>query len=85
MYKKGSIVCAGSGITIGAHIAPIACRHIENADNVFAGHPLMEMWIREMNSNLHSLQAFYAEDKVRRITYKKMVNAMTTEVTAERK
>jgi hypothetical protein len=45
----------------------------------------MEMWIREMNSNLHSLQAFYAEDKDRRITYKKMVNAMTTEVTAERK
>jgi hypothetical protein len=51
----------------------------------FAGHPLMEMWIREMNSNLHSLQAFYAEDKDRRITYKKMVNAMTTEVIAERK
>ncbi len=85
-YKKGSIVCVGTGMTIGAHIAPIARSHIENADVVFfAGHPLMEMWVKEMNSNLHSLQAFYAEGKDRRITYKEMVSAMMIEVRAGKK
>jgi uncharacterized protein YabN with tetrapyrrole methylase and pyrophosphatase domain len=81
--KTGSIVCVGTGMTVGAHIAPIARSHIENADIVFfAGHPLMEMWVTEMNSNLHSLQVFYAEGKDRRVTYKEMVNAMMTEVRA---
>jgi uncharacterized protein YabN with tetrapyrrole methylase and pyrophosphatase domain len=84
--KTGSIVCVGTGMTVGAHIAPIARSHIENADIVFfAGHPLMEMWVTEMNSNLHSLQVFYAEGKDRRITYKEMVNAMMTEVRAGKK
>ncbi|MFT6991564.1 MAG: hypothetical protein ACJASL_003551, partial [Paraglaciecola sp.] len=47
--KTGSIVCVGTGMTVGAHMAPIARSHIENADIVFfAGHPLMEMWVREM-------------------------------------
>ena len=84
--KAGSIVCVGTGMTVGAHIAPIARSHIENADIVFfAGHPLMEMWVREMNANLHSLQIFYAEGKDRRITYKEMVNAMMTQVRAGKK
>jgi hypothetical protein len=38
-----------------------------------------------MYSNLHSFQAFYAEGKDRRITYKEMANAMMTEVRAEKK
>ena len=84
--KTGSIVCVGTGMTVGAHIAPIARSHIENADIVFfAGHPLMEMWVTEMNSNVHSLQVFYAKGKDRRITYKEMVNAMMTEVRAGKK
>lgn len=84
--KSGSIVCVGTGMTVGAHMAPIARSHIENADVVFfAGHPLMEMWVKELNSNLYSLQVFYAEGKDRRITYKEMVNAMMTEVRAGKK
>ena len=84
--KIGSMVCVGTGMTVGAHITPIARSHIENADIVFfAGHPLMEMWVKEMNSNLHSLQVFYAEGKDRRITYKEMVNAMMTQVRAGKK
>ena len=84
--KTGSIVCVGTGMTVGAHIAPIARSHIENADIVFfAGHPLMEMWVTEMKSNVHSLQVFYAKGKDRRITYKEMVNAMMTEVRAGKK
>jgi hypothetical protein len=35
-----------------------------------------------MNSNLHSLQAFYDEGRDRRMTYKEMINAMMTEVRA---
>ena len=84
--KVGSIVCVGTGMTVGAHMAPIARSHIENADIVFfAGHPLMEMWVSQMNPNLHSLQVFYAEGKDRRITYKEMVHAMMTEVRAGKK
>jgi uncharacterized protein YabN with tetrapyrrole methylase and pyrophosphatase domain len=84
--KIGSIVCVGTGMTIGAHMAPIARSHIENADIVFfAGHPLMELWVMQMNPNLHSLQIFYAEGKDRRITYKEMVIAMMTEVRAGKK
>ncbi len=45
----------------------------------------MEMWIREMNSNLHSLQAFYDEGRYRRMTYKETVNSMMTEVRAVKK
>jgi hypothetical protein len=37
---------------------------------------------KEMNSNLHSLQAFYDEGRDRRMTYKEMINAMMTEVRA---
>jgi hypothetical protein len=33
--KTGSIVCEVTGIRVGAHIAPIARSHIENADIVF--------------------------------------------------
>lgn len=84
--KTGSIVCVGTGMTVGAHIAPIARSHIINADIVFfAGHPLIEMWLSEMNSNVHSLQVFYGEGKDRRITYKEMVNAMMTEVRSGKK
>jgi hypothetical protein len=43
------------------------------------------MRIKEMNSNLHSLQAFYDEGRDRRMTYKEMVNAMMTEVRAVKK
>lgn len=71
LYITGSMVCVGTGMTVGAHIAPIARKHIGNADIIFfAGHPLMEMWVAEMNSNVNSLQFFYAEGKDRLITYK---------------
>lgn len=84
--KTGSIVCVGTGMTVGAHMAPLARSHIENADIVFfAGHPLMEMWVSQMNPNLHSLQVYYDEGKDRRITYKEMVHAMMTEVRAGKK
>ena len=33
--KTGSIVCEVTGMRVGAHIAPIARNHIENADIVF--------------------------------------------------
>ena len=44
--KVGSIVCVGTGMTLGAHITPICRSHIEQADVVFtSAHPMMEEWI----------------------------------------
>jgi hypothetical protein len=33
--KIGSVVCVGTGMTVGAHITPIARSHIKNADIVY--------------------------------------------------
>ena len=84
--KIGSIVCVGTGMTLGAHITPIARSHIEQADIVFfAGHPLLEMWLKAINPNLHSLQVFYAEGKNRSITYQEMIDTMMRQVRTGKK
>ena len=76
--KAGSLVCVGTGMTLGAHITPIARSHIENADIVYcsAATSLMEEWIMSMNTNTISLQHYYEEGKDRRHTYKAMVNTL---------
>lgn len=84
--KVGSIVCVGTGMTLGAHITPICRSHIEQADVVFtSAHPMMEQWVQTMNSDVRTLQRLYAEGKDRRITYREMVDAMMTEVRAGKK
>lgn len=84
--KTGSIVCVSTGMTLGAHISPICRSHIEQADVVFTGcHPMIELWLQEMNTDVRSLQVFYAEGKDRRITYREMVAAMMNEVRAGKK
>jgi uncharacterized protein YabN with tetrapyrrole methylase and pyrophosphatase domain len=78
---KGSIVCVGTGMTLGAHITPICRSHIEQADVVFcSAHPIIEMWLKEMNGDVRTLQGLYAEGKDRRITYREMVATMLAEV-----
>jgi uncharacterized protein YabN with tetrapyrrole methylase and pyrophosphatase domain len=80
---KGSIVCVGTGITLGSHITPICRSHIEQADVVFCSvHPMHEAWLNEMNADVRSLQGLYAEGKDRRITYREMVDVMMEEVRA---
>jgi precorrin-6B methylase 1 len=80
----GSLACVGIGITLGSHISPLARSHIESADVVFAGvsDGVVELWLKEMHSDVRSLQPFYQEGKPRRQTYRQMVDAIMAEVRA---
>lgn len=84
MEKKGSLACVGLGMMLGAHLAPRARSHIEQADVVFVAvsDPLVELWVREMNPDVRSLQPLYREGKPRTETYREMVGAMLAEVRA---
>jgi len=78
----GSLVCVGTGMTLGAHISPIAKSHIEQADLVFSlmATGFSEKWLEGMNSNVRSLQHYYEEGKNRNITYNEMVEAILNAV-----
>jgi len=79
---SGSLVCVGTGMTLGAHISPIAKSHIAQADIVFSlmANGFAERWLEEMNSDVRSLQGFYQEGKNRNITYREMVETILSEV-----
>ena len=79
---SASLVCVGTGMTLGAHISPISRSHIEQADVVFSlmSNGIVERWIEEMNPDVRSLQPFYQEGKNRNITYREMVDAILTQV-----
>ncbi|BCO18482.1 MAG: SAM-dependent methyltransferase [Pseudomonadota bacterium] len=85
--QQGSIVCVGVGMTLGSHICPLSRSYIEQADVVFCSmsNHFTELWVKEMNSDVRSLQTLYAEGKDRRDTYKEMVEAMMVEVRAGKK
>jgi Tetrapyrrole (Corrin/Porphyrin) Methylases len=87
MERQGSLVCAGLGMMLGAHIAPRARGYIEQADIVFAGvsDPLVELWLQDMHHDVRSLQPLYAEGKSRQATYLEMVDAMLAPVRAGRR
>ncbi|GGW74780.1 SAM-dependent methyltransferase [Alteromonas halophila] len=80
--KSGSIVCVGVGMTLGAHITPIARSYIEQADVVFCNvsNRYVEEWIMSMNDAVTSLQCFYEEGKNRSQTYRQMVDTMLAAV-----
>jgi len=82
MKNSGSLVCVGTGMMLGAHISPRSRSHIEQADVVFAAvsDPVVELWLQEMNSDVRSLQPFYAEGKSRHDTYREMIAAILAEV-----
>lgn len=82
MAGKGKLACVGVGMTLGAHLAPRARSHIEQADVVFSAmsDPIVELWVQDMNRDVRSLQPLYAEGKPRRETYREMVELMMTEV-----
>lgn len=85
--QKGSLVCVGTGMTLGAHISPISRSHIEQADVVFVlvSDGVTEQWICQMNSDVRSLQPFYTEGKSRMETYYQMVDAMLAQVKLNKK
>lgn len=82
MGKPGSLACVGLGMTLGAHLGPRARTTIEEADVVFVAvsDPLVELWVKEMNADVRSLQPFYQAGKPRTETYREMVEAMLAEV-----
>jgi uncharacterized protein YabN with tetrapyrrole methylase and pyrophosphatase domain len=84
MGGSGSLVCVGVGMTLGAHITPLARSYIEKSDVVFAGMSdgIVELWLAKMHPDVRSLQPFYQEGKSRMETYRQMVDAMLTEVRA---
>ncbi len=85
--SPGSLTCVGIGMTLGSHISPLARSHIEQADVVFTGlsDGIIELWIAGMNKDVRSLQKYYNEGTSRRHTYRKMVDAMLTEVRVGKK
>ena len=84
---SGSLVCVGTGMTLGAHISPIAKSHIEQADIVFSlmANGFSQKWLEEMNTDVRCLQRFYQEGKNRNITYNEMVEAILSQVRAGKK
>lgn len=80
--NKGSLVCVGLGITLGAHLTPIARSHIEQADIVFTSgnSGFMHAWLLQLNENVHDLQSLYQLGKSRGLTYQQMVDSMLEHV-----
>ena len=75
--SQGQIVCVGTGMIIGAHMAPRCRSYIEQADVVFSScHAMMQSWLEQLNVHTHSLQPLYGKDKDRRETYAEMVEVM---------
>lgn len=87
MDVRGSLVCTGTGMMLGAHLAPRARSHVEQADVVFVAvsDPLVELWLQELHPDVRSLQSCYAPDRSRRQTYDLMVEAILAEVRAGRR
>lgn len=85
--SKNSLVCVGTGMTLGSHISPLSRSYIEQADVVFVlvADGITEKWIEQMNADVRSLQPYYLEGKSRMITYREMVAAMLVEVNAGKK
>lgn len=63
---QGSLVCVGTGMTLGAHLSPIAKSYIEQADVVFSlmSSGITERWVEEMHTDVRSLQPYYQEGKI---------------------
>lgn len=84
LKREGSIACVGLGMTLGSHVTPLSRSHIEQADVVFAAlsDNVVEAWLGRMNSDVRSLQPYYADGKSRMITYREWVDVMMAEVRA---
>ena len=82
--RAGTLVCVGVGMTLGSHLTPLARSHIETADVVFmaVSDAVVELWLKQMNRDVRSLQQYYREGKSRAETYRQMVDAMLVEVRA---
>ena len=82
--NRGSLVCVGTGMTLGSHLTPLARSQIEQADVVFALVPdrIAEMWLERMNPDVRSLQPYYQDGQSRMSTYRQWVELLLGEVRA---
>ena len=84
--SRGSIACVGLGMTLGAHLSPLARSHIQQADVVFAAlsDAIVEVWLEHMHPDVRSLQPYYGDgkSKSRAVTYREWVEVMMAEVRA---
>ncbi|MEW5836041.1 MAG: SAM-dependent methyltransferase [Pseudomonadota bacterium] len=81
---RGRLACVGLGMTLGSHLTPLACSHIEQADVVFAAVSdyVVERWLETMHSDVRSLQPYYGKNKSRMTTYREWMDLIMTEVRA---
>ena len=91
MAKHGRLACVGLGMMLGAHLAPRARAHIEEADVVFGllSDPVVELWLQRLRPDLRSLQPYYGDGspggKPRSDSYREMVEALVAEARAGRR
>jgi len=85
--QTGSLVCVGTGMTLGSHISPLSRSYIEQADVVFllVADGITEQWVGEMNADVRSLQPYYQTGVSRMLSYQQMVAAMLSEVRLNKK
>ncbi|MCL1112485.1 MULTISPECIES: SAM-dependent methyltransferase [Shewanella] len=89
MTRKGQLICVGTGIQLAGQIGELSVSYIRLADVVFSLVPdgFTERWLASLNDDVRSLQVYYAqadEIKNRRETYQQMVDAILTEVNANK-
>lgn len=86
----GRLVCVGTGLNLAGQISVISKSQIEHADVVFSLVPdgFAQAWLEKLNSDVRSLQPYYAQSgeiKNRRETYAQMVEAILSEVRANKR
>ncbi len=87
MESKGIFTAVGLGMMLGAHLSPRSRSEIEQADVVFAlvSDAIVELWLQQMRPDVRSLQPYYAEGKRRTDSYREMIEAMLSEVRADKR
>ena len=80
--SRGQLVILGTGITAIAHMTLETVGYIRDADVVFyhANSGVTAAYLKELNSNVVDLYAYYGEGKLRDVTYVQMAELMLREV-----
>jgi len=79
---KGSLTIVGTGIKLSDHLTKESLIAIKNADKVLAvvADSATFHWLKSLNSNVESLQAFYGKEKDRLETYQQMIDTIAESV-----
>lgn len=82
--QAGRLVCIGTGMTMASHITPLSMSYLQQADVVFAlmSHGVVEKWVEGLHPDVRSLQQYYQAGTDRKISYRRMIDAMLSEVKA---